>query len=131
VIKKHANMHPPIPLSKDTFLNSTGLETVCSIFLFSCHAFGTYNYDYRKSLACSYKYNYNRPRLDQLTQILAEQLIPDFQSKLAQYNRNRRFPAWWQNFKKDWNSVATVDIEPGMVDIMLILTIGCAYAVHI
>src|SRR6185295_5968837 len=67
-------------------------------------------------LKYNYKYNYNRPRLDQLTQILAELLIPDFESKLAQYHRNRGFPSWWQNFKKDWDRVAIADIEPGMED---------------
>ena len=50
-------------------------------------------------LKYNYKYNYNRPRLDQLTQILAEQLIPDF-----------GFPAWWQNFKKSWNRLAMADV---------------------
>jgi hypothetical protein len=153
VIKKHANMHPLIPLSKDTFLNSTDIYRHCVEEMYRfCHSrnlarlwgylwtnwyndkdwklFARSSYSAAMPLArttmiteshwrvlkYNYKYNYNRPRLDQLTQILVEQLIPDFQSKLAQYNRNRKFPAWWQNFKKDWNSVATVDIEPGMED---------------
>ena len=62
-------------------------------------------------LKYNYKYNYNRPRLDQLAQILAEQLMPDFESKLAQYHRNRGFLAWWQNIKKDWNGRYHVDIN--------------------
>src|SRR5436190_19296048 len=46
------------------------------------------------------KYNYNRPHLDQLTQILVKQLIPDCDLKLTQYRTNRTFPAWWQTFKR-------------------------------
>jgi hypothetical protein len=65
-------------------------------------------------LKYNYKYNYNRPRLDRLTQILVEQLVPDFNLKLIQYNTNRSFPSWWQTFKKDWEKNAVANIEPGM-----------------
>jgi hypothetical protein len=152
-VKKHANMHPLIPQSKDTFLSSRDIRRHCVEEMYRfCHSRSLvkmwgylwtcwYNEKDWKLFARSscpaamplarttmiseshwrvlkynYKYNYNRPRLDQLTQILAKHLIPDFEFKLAQYNRNRGFPAWWQNFKDDWNSIATADIEPGMED---------------
>lgn len=63
-------------------------------------------------LKYNYKYNYNRPRLDQLTYILVENLIPDFEIKLIQYNDNRTFPAWWKSFKKEWIKLSTTDIAP-------------------
>ncbi|CAG8491917.1 12119_t:CDS:2 [Cetraspora pellucida] len=49
-----------------------------------------------------------------LTNILAEQLISDFDLKLAQYNAVRNFPFWWQAFKKDWNKVMSANIAPNM-----------------
>ena len=65
-------------------------------------------------LKYNYKYNYNWPRLDRLTQILVEQLVPDSDLKLTQYHTKRGFPAWWQTFKKDWNKAVNKDIESGM-----------------
>ena len=152
-VKKHANMHPLIPQTKNTFLSSDNIHRHCveEIYRF-CHSrnlakmwgylwtcwynekdwklFARSSYSAAMPLArttmiteshwrvlkYNYKYNYNRPRLDQLTQILAEQLIPDFESKLALYHRHRGFPAWWQNFKKDWNRLAMADVESGMED---------------
>src|SRR5437868_14173295 len=63
-------------------------------------------------LKYNYKYNYNRPRIDRLTQIIAEQLVPDFEIKLAQYNGNRIFPSWWYEFKADWIKVTKAEIQP-------------------
>jgi hypothetical protein len=65
-------------------------------------------------LKYNYKYYYNRPRLDRLTQILVEQLVPDFQLKIILYDDSRDFPAWWETFKKDWSKLAKTEIQPGM-----------------
>ena len=142
LVKRHANMHPLIPISKDTFWTSTEIyhASVKEIYQF-CHSCGLVRLWYNKKdwklfarsafptampiarttmiteshwrvLKHNYKYNYNRPRLDRLTQILAKQLVPDFKVKLVHYNLNRGFPTWWQAFKKDWNKAATASIQP-------------------
>jgi len=153
MVKKHANMHPLIPLPKDTFLDSREIHRHCvrEVYQF-CYSrnliklwgylwmswynekdwklFARSSYSTAMPLArttmiteshwrvlkYNYKYYYNRPRLDHLTQILTEQLIPDFEFKLAQFNRSRGLPTWWQNFKKDWTSLSLIDIRPGMED---------------
>ncbi|CAG8604793.1 15169_t:CDS:2 [Cetraspora pellucida] len=51
---------------------------------------------------------------NQLTQIITEQLIPDFEIKLIQYDENRIFPAWWHEFKAEWRKAATADIQPNI-----------------
>ncbi|CAG8544288.1 4975_t:CDS:2, partial [Cetraspora pellucida] len=48
---------------------------------------------------------------DRLTQIIVEQLVPDYEIKLTQYNRNRAFPAWWCEFKNEWSKTAMTDIQ--------------------
>ncbi|PKY41406.1 hypothetical protein RhiirA4_454982 [Rhizophagus irregularis] len=65
-------------------------------------------------LKYNYKYNYNQPCLDQLTQILVEQLVPDFDLKMTQYHTKHSFPAWWQTFKKDWDKAVNTNIEFAM-----------------
>ncbi|CAG8618781.1 16407_t:CDS:2 [Cetraspora pellucida] len=65
-------------------------------------------------LKYKYKYNYNRPCLDRLIQILAEQLVPDFELKLVHHNTNRTLPTWWELFKKEWNKAAAMHIESDM-----------------
>ncbi|PKY52195.1 hypothetical protein RhiirA4_305380, partial [Rhizophagus irregularis] len=139
MIKRHANMHPLIPVAKNTFWDSTEIYQYCvkeayeycySNNLTKLWGYLWINWYNRKDwklfarsayssamplarttmiteshwrvLKYNYKYNYNRPRLDRLTQILAEQLVPDFNLKLIQYHTNRSFPSWWQAFKKDW-----------------------------
>jgi hypothetical protein len=151
LVKKHSNMHPLIPVAKNTFLTSKEIyhRSVNEMYefcssrdlvrlwgylwanwynekdwkLFARSSYPTamplsrttmITESHWRVLKYNYKYNYNRPRLDRLTQILAEHLVPDFESKLAQYNGNRSFPAWWQAFKKDWRMAATRDIQPGM-----------------
>jgi hypothetical protein len=150
LVKKHANMHPLIPVGKDTFWNSKQIYQDCVKeayqFCYSrnlCKLWGYlwvnwYNKKDWKLFARSaypsamplarttmiteshwrvikynYKYNYNRPRLDCLTQILVEQLAPDFNLTLTQYITRRDYPSWWQAFKKDWNDAAAKEIEPG------------------
>ncbi|CAG8738914.1 6402_t:CDS:2, partial [Cetraspora pellucida] len=68
LVKKHAIMHPLIPVTKESFMNSQ--------------------------------------------EIYSEQLVPDFEIKLAQYNRNRIFPSWWYEFKADWIKAAKTEIQP-------------------
>jgi len=151
MVKKHANMHPLIPVAKDTFWSSREIYQTCVKDIYQlCHSHGLcklwgylwvnwYNQNDWKLFARSaysvamplarttmiteshwrvlkynYKYNYNRPRLDRLTQILVEQLVPDFQLKIIHYNSNRVFPAWWEAFKKDWSKLARAEIQPGM-----------------
>jgi hypothetical protein len=153
LIKKHANMHPLIPISKNTFLDSRNIYYRCvqEMYRFcrTQNLVGLWGYlwlnwynekdwnlfarssysaamplarttmiaeSHWRVLKYNYKYNYNRPRLDQLTQILADKLIPDFKSKMVLYNRGRAFPAWWDNFKHDWNIAASADIESGIED---------------
>jgi hypothetical protein len=151
IIKRHANMHPLIPVEKNNFWNSAHIYYHCvkeAYFFCSNHKIcGLWGYlwinwynkkDWKifarsayslamplarttmiteshwRVLKYNYKYNYNRPRLDRLTNILVEQLIPDFDLKLAQYNASRSFPSWWQAFKKDWNKAKSADIMPNM-----------------
>jgi len=52
-------------------------------------------------LKYDYKYTYNQPRLDQLTQIIG-QLVNDQINLWQRYCNNREFPAWWHTFKRDW-----------------------------
>ncbi|CAG8554401.1 15359_t:CDS:2 [Cetraspora pellucida] len=89
IIKCHANMHPLIPIEKNIFWTMPLARTT---IITESHW---------RVLKYNYKYNYNRPQLDHLTNILAEQLIPDFDLKLAQYNAVQNFSSWWQAFKKD------------------------------
>ncbi|RGB22410.1 hypothetical protein C1646_776135 [Rhizophagus diaphanus] len=150
IIKKHAVMHPLIPVAKNTFWNSAQIYQYCVQVYQFCHDYNLsklwgylwvnwYNKKDWKLFACSayssviplarttmiteshwrvlkynYKYNYNQPRLDHLTQILVEQLVPDSDIKLTQYYTNHCFSAWWQTFKRDWNKAANTKIEPGM-----------------
>ncbi|CAG8832393.1 31772_t:CDS:2, partial [Gigaspora margarita] len=65
-------------------------------------------------LKCRYKYNYNHPRLDRLTQIIVEQMIADFDIKLTHYFTKRSFPTWWDAFKLDWIKKADINIEHDM-----------------
>ncbi|CAB5356877.1 unnamed protein product [Rhizophagus irregularis] len=122
IVKRHAIMHPLIPVAKNTFWNSAQIYQYCVQEAYQfCHSNNLsklWGYlwinCYWRVLKYNYKYNYNRPRLDRLTQILVEQLVPDSDLKLTQYHTNRNFPAWWQNFKKDWNKAVNTNIEPGM-----------------
>jgi hypothetical protein len=153
MVKQHANMHPLIPVDKNTFWSYAQIYRHCAHEMYQfCHNNGLSklwgylwsNWYNRKDwklfarsaypsamplarttmiteshwrvLKYNYKYKYNRPRLDCLTQVLAKQLIPDLDFKLTQYNTNRSFPAWWQAFKKSWDKVAAMEIAPGMDD---------------
>ncbi|PKY57507.1 hypothetical protein RhiirA4_510082 [Rhizophagus irregularis] len=120
MIKRHANMHPLIPVVGYLWINwynkkdwklfarsaySSAISMARTTMITESHW---------RVLKYNYKYNYNRPRLDRLTQILVEQLVPDCDLKLTQYCTNRTFPAWWQTFKKDWNKAMNTNIESGM-----------------
>ena len=151
LVKKHANMHPLIPVAKNTFLSFREIYRLsvqeAYDFCYSRNLVHLWGYlwinwynekDWKlfarssyyaamplarttmiteshwRVLKYNYKYNYNRPRLDGLTHILVEKLLPDFKSKHVQYNGKRSFPSWWQAFKKDWRMAARREIQPGM-----------------
>jgi hypothetical protein len=151
MIKRHANMHPLIPVAKDTFWTSAKIHQFCVQETYEfCNSRGLvklwgylwtswYNPKDWKLFARSafpaaiplarttmiteshwrvlkyhYKYNYNRPRLDRLTQILAQDLVPDSEHKLIQINKNRGLPSWWKAFKREWDKAASREMQDGM-----------------
>src|SRR4051812_14801195 len=130
MVKRYANMHPLIPVAKNTFWNSAQIYQHCTqeIYqfcrnhnlpklwgylwinwynkkdwkLFAHSAYSSaisvarttmITESHWRVLKYNYKYNYNRPHLDQLTQILVEQLVSDCDLKLTQYRTNCTFPA--------------------------------------
>jgi hypothetical protein len=149
MVKKHASMHPLIPVGKNSYMTSDEIHQFCvqEVYQF-CHSrslvglwgylwanwynekdwklFALSSYPYAIPLArttmiteshwrvlkYNYKYNYNRPRVDRLTQIITEQLVPDFEIKLTHYNGNRAFPAWWHKFKAEWRKAAAAETRP-------------------
>ncbi|CAG8608945.1 15371_t:CDS:2 [Cetraspora pellucida] len=111
--------------TKDTFWTSSEIYCACTkeIYQFCYSRFSAaiplarmtmIVESHWRVLKYKYKYNYNRPHLDRLTQILAEQLVPDFELKLVHHNTNRTLPTWWELFKKEWNKAAVMHIEPDM-----------------
>ncbi|CAG8640622.1 8789_t:CDS:2, partial [Cetraspora pellucida] len=151
MIKRHANMHPLIPVAKNSYMTSQEIYKFCIKELYQfCRLydfvklwgylwtnwynesdwklFARSSYSLAMPLAYTtmiteshwrvfkytYKYNYNHPRVDKLTQIIVEQLIPDFEIKKAQYDGNRTFPAWWHDFKRDWKKAAAADTQPNI-----------------
>ncbi|CAG8566882.1 5364_t:CDS:2 [Paraglomus occultum] len=62
-------------------------------------------------LKYNYKYRYNRPRLDQLTQIITKQLVADHIDLWRRYCNNREFPSWWHAFKREWNDAKEKDMD--------------------
>lgn len=150
MVKRHANMHPLIPVAKDTFWTSAEIRQFCVKETYDfCHSRGLfklwsylwtswYNKKDWKRFARSayptaiplarttmiteshwrvlkyhYKYNYNRPRLDRLTQILVEHLVPDSELKMIQYNNIRNLPSWWRAFKREWERATAREIPDG------------------
>jgi hypothetical protein len=139
MIKRHANMHPLIPIAgtfetsttiyrscvEETYLfcRSRGLASLWG-YLWTCW-YNTHNWKlfsrssysdamplarttmiteaHWRVLKYDYKYKYSKPRLDQLTQILMEQLVPDYELKMDHHSRNREFPSWWKAFKQEWD----------------------------
>jgi len=62
-------------------------------------------------LKYDYKYRYNRPRLDQLTQIITKRLVADQIDMWRRYRNNREFPSWWHSFKREWNVAKEKNVD--------------------
>ncbi|CAG8588731.1 33286_t:CDS:2 [Gigaspora margarita] len=127
IVKRHSLMHPLIPVAKNTFWSSTQIYQYCTqekrLLLFSRSSYPLaiplarttiIAESHWQVLKYRYKYNYNRPRLDRLTQIIVEQMIADFDIKLTHYFLKHSFPTWWNAFKLDWIKKADINIEHDM-----------------
>lgn len=150
MVKRHALVHPLIPVRRDTFLTKDQIyhQSVYEIYQF-CRSkdlthlwgylwcnwyqkkhwdrFARASYSHALPLARTtmiveshwrvlkqdYKYKYNHPRLDQLTQIITRQLVTDQISMWERYHNNRKFPSWWHSFKRDWNLAQKKNIDDG------------------